>query len=170
MYESIGHRPLWGRCPAPSLNLNHNLRGQGTGTADHLTLLRLFSILSSQLLPEYLQLHHCPCPPARDWGSRVSGLVSYCFGFAFVVIFCLLVYFFGQFFFGNAVKNGETRPNTWQVAWRWERAGEGRLNKHRGKGSDVKSAHTQCMGRNQRRGYTMRLEMVDFEGGTGTER
>ena len=40
--ESIGHRPLWGRCPAPSLNLNHKLLGQGTGTADHLTLLRLF--------------------------------------------------------------------------------------------------------------------------------
>ena len=20
-------------------------------------------------------LHHCPCPPARNWGSRVSGLV-----------------------------------------------------------------------------------------------
>ena len=41
MCESIGHRPLRGRCPAPSLNLNHNLLGQGTGTADHLTLLRL---------------------------------------------------------------------------------------------------------------------------------
>ena len=43
MCESIGHRPLRGRCPAPSLNFNHNLLKQGTGTADHLTLLRLFS-------------------------------------------------------------------------------------------------------------------------------
>ena len=42
MCESIGHRPLRGRCPAPSLNFNHNLLRQGTGTADHLTLLRLF--------------------------------------------------------------------------------------------------------------------------------
>ena len=25
MCESIGHRPLWGRCPAPSLNFNHIL-------------------------------------------------------------------------------------------------------------------------------------------------
>ena len=41
MCESIGHRPLRGCCPAPSLSLNHNLLGQGTGTADHLTLLRL---------------------------------------------------------------------------------------------------------------------------------
>ena len=41
MCESIGHRPLWGHCPAPSLNFNHKLLRQGTGTADHLTLLRL---------------------------------------------------------------------------------------------------------------------------------
>ena len=42
MCESIGHRPLRGRCPAPSLTLNHKLLKQGTGTADHLTLLRPF--------------------------------------------------------------------------------------------------------------------------------
>ena len=41
--ESIGHRPLRGRCPAPTLNYNHDLPKQGTGTADHLTLLRLFT-------------------------------------------------------------------------------------------------------------------------------
>ena len=40
--ESIGHRPLRGRCPALTLNYNHDLPKQGTGTADHLTLLRLF--------------------------------------------------------------------------------------------------------------------------------
>ena len=38
--ESIDHRPFWGRCPAPSLIYNLNLLKQGTGTADHLTLLR----------------------------------------------------------------------------------------------------------------------------------
>ena len=41
MCESIGHRPLRGLCPAPSLNFMHNLHRQGTGTADHLALLRL---------------------------------------------------------------------------------------------------------------------------------
>ena len=49
MCESKGHRPLQGRCPAPSLNYNHNLLKQGTGTADHLTLLRLFLILTPGL-------------------------------------------------------------------------------------------------------------------------
>ena len=46
MCESIGHRPLRGRCPAPSLNFKHNLPKQGTGTADHLTLWRLFLFIS----------------------------------------------------------------------------------------------------------------------------
>ena len=55
MCESIGHRPLWGRCPAPSLSLNHNLLGQGTGTADHLTLLRLL-YLNWQFCPSKLQI------------------------------------------------------------------------------------------------------------------
>ena len=32
------------RCPAPSLKLNHRLLQQGTGTADHLMLLRLLSV------------------------------------------------------------------------------------------------------------------------------
>ena len=50
MCKYIGHRPIWGRCPAPSLNLNHNLLGQGTGTTDHLTLLRLFPLLFLFLL------------------------------------------------------------------------------------------------------------------------
>ena len=38
--ESISHLPLWGRCFAPSINFNHNLLKQGTGAADHPTLLR----------------------------------------------------------------------------------------------------------------------------------
>ena len=47
MCGSIGHRPLRGRCPAsPPLNFNHNLLWQSTGTADHLTLLRLFTFLA----------------------------------------------------------------------------------------------------------------------------
>ena len=54
-----------------------------TGTADHLTLLRPFqrflSFLSLLLLSKCSNdlLQHCPCPPARDWGSRVSGLVFF---------------------------------------------------------------------------------------------
>ena len=49
--ESIGHRPLRGRCPAPTLDYNHDLPKQGTGTADHLTLLRLLrnAISSNQV-------------------------------------------------------------------------------------------------------------------------
>ena len=43
LYESIGH--LWGRCLAPFINLNHKLLQQGTGTTDHLTLLRLYCLL-----------------------------------------------------------------------------------------------------------------------------
>ena len=42
MSESTGHQALWGRCPAPTLNFNHSLLGQGTSTTDHQTLLRLF--------------------------------------------------------------------------------------------------------------------------------
>ena len=49
MYESIGYRPLQGRFPAPSLNFNHNLYRQGKGTADHLTLLRLFLFKFSKM-------------------------------------------------------------------------------------------------------------------------
>ena len=41
MCESIGHQPLQGRSP---FNFNHNLLKQGTGTADHLMLLRLFNV------------------------------------------------------------------------------------------------------------------------------
>ena len=42
MCESIGHQPLWGRCPAPSLNFKYYLLRQHTGTTDHLVLLQLF--------------------------------------------------------------------------------------------------------------------------------
>ena len=43
--EIIDHRSLRGRYPAPTFNYNHDLPKQGTGTADHLTLLRLFKIM-----------------------------------------------------------------------------------------------------------------------------
>ena len=46
--ESVGHRPLWGRCPGSSLKFDHNLLRQGTDTADHLMLLRLFIIAPAQ--------------------------------------------------------------------------------------------------------------------------
>ena len=45
--ESIGHRPLWSRYPTPTLNYNHDLTKQGMGTADRLTLCRLFLLYSS---------------------------------------------------------------------------------------------------------------------------
>ena len=37
----------------------------------------LRAVLGLPLLPNCLvgQFHHCPYPPARDWGSRVYGLV-----------------------------------------------------------------------------------------------
>ena len=35
--------PLCSRSPAPPLNFNHNLLRQSSGTADHLTILRLFT-------------------------------------------------------------------------------------------------------------------------------
>ena len=38
---SIGHRPLWGRCPSHHHTPTYTHRG-AMGTADHLTLLRLF--------------------------------------------------------------------------------------------------------------------------------
>ena len=43
MCVSICHRPFLPLGPLPcSLNFSHNLLKQGTGAADHLTLLRLF--------------------------------------------------------------------------------------------------------------------------------
>ena len=41
--ESIGYRPFWSLYPAPFLNFKHNPLRQGMGTANHLTLLRLFT-------------------------------------------------------------------------------------------------------------------------------
>ena len=60
--ESIGHRPLRGRCPAPTLHYNLDLPKQGTGTADHLTLLRLFFL---PLIPPSLSFF-------RNWAHAFS--------------------------------------------------------------------------------------------------
>ena len=49
MCESIGHQPLQGRCPAPSLNIKQNLLRQGTDTADHQTLFPLLKHYSTTL-------------------------------------------------------------------------------------------------------------------------
>ena len=43
----------------------------------HFTFLALMGFLALLLLPKCsTDLNYGPCPPARDWGSRVSGLVQ----------------------------------------------------------------------------------------------
>ena len=51
LWESIDNQPLRGRCPAPTLNFNHDLPKQGTGTADHLRFFRLFFFIFIFFLP-----------------------------------------------------------------------------------------------------------------------
>ena len=47
----------------------------------HFTFLAFMGFLAIPLLPKCsTDLKYGPCPPARDWGSRVSGLV-FCFLF-----------------------------------------------------------------------------------------
>ena len=42
----------------------------------HFTFSALMGVLALLLLPKCsTDLNYGPCPPARDWGSRVSGLV-----------------------------------------------------------------------------------------------
>ena len=41
----------------------------------HITFFGFLRFLASLLLPKWSDLNFGPCPPARDWGSRVSGLV-----------------------------------------------------------------------------------------------
>ena len=42
----------------------------------HFTFSAFMGFLAIPLLPKYsTDLKYGPCPPARDWGSRVSGLV-----------------------------------------------------------------------------------------------
>ena len=43
----------------------------------HFTVSALMEFLALLLLPKCSHdLNNGPCPPARDWGSRVSGLVN----------------------------------------------------------------------------------------------
>ena len=51
-----------------------------------------FISLTSLLLPKWSDnLKYGPCPPARDFGSRVSGLVFVCFRFLFAfLLLCVL--------------------------------------------------------------------------------
>ena len=57
------------------------------------TFLACFSFFSSLRLPKCPidRLYHCPCQPARDWCSRVSGLVFYCFCLFWFVLFVFLL-------------------------------------------------------------------------------
>ena len=44
----------------------------------HFTFSALMGVLALLLLPKCsIDLNYGPCPPARDWGSRVSGLVLF---------------------------------------------------------------------------------------------
>ena len=45
--ECIGHRPLRGRCPSFPSDIKKNVSAGATGTADHVTLLRLFPLFST---------------------------------------------------------------------------------------------------------------------------
>merc|ERR1712148_158008 len=66
----------------------------------HFTFSAFMGFLAIPLLPKCsTDLEYGPCPPARDWGSRVSGLV-----FISLVFFPLKVYstfslFFQCYFF-----------------------------------------------------------------------
>ena len=73
--ESIGHRPVRGRCPGPIRNYNLDLPKQGKGTADHLTLLRLLSLkfAFSGLKSSLLRLQILAFSPLR---SRISSWIS----------------------------------------------------------------------------------------------
>ena len=45
----------------------------------HFTFSAFMRYLSSLLLPKFPSdlFNHCTCPPASDWGSRLSGLISF---------------------------------------------------------------------------------------------
>ena len=69
---------LWGRCPALTpllqLSLQAGHRVPLTMCNPWMTCSALLSLLLLLKYPSDL-VQHCSCPPARDWGSRVSGLV-----------------------------------------------------------------------------------------------
>ena len=60
----------------PALSVRPSVR-RSVGPS-HFTFFGFLRFLASLLLPKWWSdLNYGPCPPARDWGSRVSGLVSY---------------------------------------------------------------------------------------------
>ena len=75
MCESIGHRPLRRRCPAPPSTSTPNLLKQGTGTADHLTLLRLFL---SFFLPSISSFNPSFIPFGQTDSARMNEKVPLC--------------------------------------------------------------------------------------------
>ena len=59
-------------CPSVGPSVRQSVR------PSHFTFW-VFAVLASLLLPKWSgDLNYGPCPPARGWGSRVSGLVFYC--------------------------------------------------------------------------------------------
>ena len=57
----------------------------GWSVGHTLLFFYVFYSLTILLLPKYSgELKYGPCPPARDWGSRVSGLV---FGSLYAAVF-----------------------------------------------------------------------------------
>ena len=62
------------RSVGPSVRLSV---GPSVGPS-HFTFSALMGVLALLLLPKCsTDLNYGPCPPARDWGSRVSGLVYF---------------------------------------------------------------------------------------------
>ena len=58
----------------PALSVRRSVRL--SVSPSHFTFLGFLRSLASLLLPKScIDLNYGPCPPARDWGSRVSGLV-----------------------------------------------------------------------------------------------
>merc|ERR1712074_290452 len=55
----------------------------------HFTFSAFMGFLAIPLLPKCsTDLKYGPCPPARDWGSHVSGLVLLRFQFHFFILSC----------------------------------------------------------------------------------
>ena len=63
----------------PALSVRPSVRRSAVGPSvgpSHFTFSAFMGFLAIPLLPKYsTDLKYGPCPPARDWGSRVSGLV-----------------------------------------------------------------------------------------------
>ena len=63
----------------PALSVRRSFR-RSVGLSvrpSHFTFSALMGVLALLLLPKCsTDLNYGPCPPARDWGSRVSGLVQ----------------------------------------------------------------------------------------------